>query len=166
MVTSLGWDPLKERRKSHRLIMMYKVMHGLVCIPESSYMVQTNDSRTRGANRLIQHHTNIAAYKQSFFPRTKQEWNRLRLRLQMPQNWRSSRPAYSQRWPCNKQYKRHYSMYIVLTVHLDFICIKLFWILTLWHPHPTTDQVLQSSPTPDLISAQEEEELNSSCINV
>ena len=52
--------------------MMYKVMHGLVCIPESSYMVQTSDSRTRGANRLIQHHTNIAAYKQSF-PRTIQE---------------------------------------------------------------------------------------------
>ena len=45
-------------------------MHGLVCIPESSYMVQTSDSRTRGANRLIQHHTNIAAYKQSFFPCT------------------------------------------------------------------------------------------------
>jgi len=37
-----------------------------------------------------------------------------------PQNWRSSRPVYSQRWPCNKQHKRHYSMYIVLTVHLDF----------------------------------------------
>ena len=49
-------------------------------------------------------------------------------------------------------------MYIVSTVHLDFICIKLFWILNLWHPHPTTGQVLQSSPTPDLIS--EEEELN------
>ena len=48
-------------------------------------------------------------------------------------------------------------MYIVLTVHLDFICIKLFWILNLWHPHPTTGQILQS-PTPDLIS--EEEELN------
>jgi len=50
-------------------------------------------------------------------------------------------------------------MYIVLTVHLDFIhvCIKLFWILTLrqWHPHPTTGQVLQSSPTPDLISEEE-----------
>ena len=55
--------------------MMYKVMHGLVCIPESSYMVQTSDSRTRGANSLIQHHTNIAAYKQSFFPRTIQESN-------------------------------------------------------------------------------------------
>ena len=77
MVKSLGWEPLKERRKSHRLIMMYKVMHGLVCIPESSYMIQTSDSRTRGANRLIQHHTNIAAYKQSFFSRTIQEWNRL-----------------------------------------------------------------------------------------
>ena len=51
-------------------------------------------------------------------------------------------------------------MYIVLPVHLDFICIQLFWILTLrqWHPHPTTGQVLRSSPTPDLIS--EEEELN------
>ena len=70
MVKSLGWEPLKEHGKSHRLIMMYKVMHGLVCIPESSYMVQTSDSRTRSANRLIQHHTNIAAYKQSFFPRT------------------------------------------------------------------------------------------------
>jgi hypothetical protein len=45
---------VKERIKSHRFIMMYKVMHGLVCIPESSYMVQTSDSRTRGANRLIQ----------------------------------------------------------------------------------------------------------------
>ena len=59
------------------IIMMYKVMHGLVCIPESSYMVQTSDSRTRGANRLIQLHTNIAAYKQSFFPRTIQECYRL-----------------------------------------------------------------------------------------
>ena len=51
-------------------------------------------------------------------------------------------------------------MYIVLTVHLDFICIKLFWILTprQWHPHPTTGQVLQSSSTPDLISEEEEEE--------
>jgi hypothetical protein len=77
MVKSLGWEPLQERRKSHRLIVMYKIKHGLVCIPESSYMVQTSDSRTRGANRLIQHHTNIAAYKQSFFPRTIQEWNRL-----------------------------------------------------------------------------------------
>ena len=51
-------------------------------------------------------------------------------------------------------------MYIVLTVHLDFICIKYSEILTLgqWHHHPTTGQVLQSSPTPDLISEEEEEE--------
>ena len=43
---------------------------------------------------------------------------------------------------------------------MDFICIKLFWILTLrqWHSHSTTGQVLQSSPTPDLISEEEEEE--------
>jgi hypothetical protein len=43
---------------------------------------------------------------------------------------------------------------------LGFICIKLFWILTLrqWHSYPTTDQVLQSSPTSDLISEEEEEE--------
>jgi hypothetical protein len=29
---------------------------------------------------------------------------------------------------------------------LDFICIKLFWILTLrqWHPHPATGQVFDS----------------------
>ena len=35
---------------------------------------------------------------------------------------------------------------------------KVFWILTLRHPHPTTGQVLQSSPTPDLISDEGEEE--------
>ena len=52
-------------------------MHGLVCNPESSFIVQTSDPRTRNAIILIQHYTNIAAYKQSFFPRTIQEWNRL-----------------------------------------------------------------------------------------
>jgi hypothetical protein len=32
MVKSLGCEPLTEHRKSHKFIMMYKVMHGLVCI--------------------------------------------------------------------------------------------------------------------------------------
>jgi hypothetical protein len=38
MVKSLGCEPLTKHRKGHKLIMMYKVMHGLVCIPESSYI--------------------------------------------------------------------------------------------------------------------------------
>jgi len=78
-VVGMGASKGAMKKAIYRLIMMYKVMHGLVCIPESSYMymVQTSDSRTRGANRLIQHHTNIAVYKQSFLPRTIQEWNRL-----------------------------------------------------------------------------------------
>ena len=76
-VVGMGASKGAMEKTIYRLIMMFNVMHGLVCIPESSYMVQTSDSRTRGANRLIQHHTNIAAYKQSFFPRTIQGWNRL-----------------------------------------------------------------------------------------
>jgi hypothetical protein len=30
------------------------------------------------------------------------------------------------------------------------------WHLLQWHPHPTTGQVFQSSPTPDLISEEDE----------
>ena len=35
---------------------------------------------------------------------------------------------------------------------------KVFWILIMrqWHPLPTTGQVLQSSPSPDLISEEED----------
>jgi hypothetical protein len=40
-------------------------------------------------------------------------------------------------------------------------CIIVIWFtLRQWHSYPTTDQVLQSSTTSDLISEEEEEEVS------
>jgi len=38
MVKSLGWEPLKECRKSHRLVMMYKVMHGFKSVFQNHHI--------------------------------------------------------------------------------------------------------------------------------
>ena len=77
MVSSQGWESLQDRRKMHRLTMLYKIKHNLVEIPESESIVRSNNSRTRGAQRLFVPYTNITVYKMSFFPRTIQEWNKL-----------------------------------------------------------------------------------------
>jgi hypothetical protein len=56
---------------------LFKITHNLVDIPEAAQIVKASDRRTRGANRLFVPYTNITVYKQSFFPRTIQDWNRL-----------------------------------------------------------------------------------------
>ena len=77
MVSSLGWESLQLRRKRHCLTMLYNIRHNLVEIPESESIVRSNDSRTRGTQRLFVLYTNVTVYKMSFFPRTIQEWNKL-----------------------------------------------------------------------------------------
>ena len=77
MVSSLGWESLQDRRKMHRLTMLYKKRHNLVEMPESESIVRSKDSRTQGAQRLFVPYTNVTVYKMSFFPRTIQEWNKL-----------------------------------------------------------------------------------------
>ena len=77
MVSSLGWESLQDRRKMHRLTMLYKIRHNSVEMPESESIVRSNDSRTRGAQRLFVPYTNVTVYKMLFSPRTIQEWNKL-----------------------------------------------------------------------------------------
>ena len=66
MVSSLGWESLQDRRKMHRLAMLYKIRHNLVQIPESDSIVRSNDSRTRGSQRLFVPYTNVTVYMMSF----------------------------------------------------------------------------------------------------
>ena len=75
MVNSLGCEPLIQRRLHHRLIMMFKTIHGDVDIPEAASMLKTGDRRTRGAHRLHLPFTSVKAYKLSFYPRTIQDLN-------------------------------------------------------------------------------------------
>ena len=77
MINKLGWEQLQARRRIMRLTMLFKLIQDLVDIPEASDIVKTSDRRTRGSQRLYVPFTNVMVYKQSFFPRTIQDWNRL-----------------------------------------------------------------------------------------
>ena len=76
MVSDLGWETLESRRKKDRLTTLYKVRHGLVDM-DTGDVLRLNDRRTRGQQRLYQPTANVKVYKDSFFPRTIQDWNRL-----------------------------------------------------------------------------------------
>ena len=76
MVRELGWPPLVDRRREHRLTMLYKIQRGLVDINPGP-ILRTNDRRTRGGNRIYQPAAPQPVYKYSFYPRTIQEWNML-----------------------------------------------------------------------------------------
>jgi hypothetical protein len=67
MVESLTWGKLEERRKTNRLCMLYKIKSGLIDIDSHQY-IQSNDSRTRGKDRLYQERTSSEAFSNSFFP--------------------------------------------------------------------------------------------------
>ena len=57
--------------------MLFKILHNLVEISEATQLVQPGDRRTRGSQRLFQPYTKVAVYKNSFFPRSIHDWNKL-----------------------------------------------------------------------------------------
>ena len=78
MVSDLGWEPLQHRRRVERLSTLYKIQRGLV-ETDSDDINRPSDQRTRGQQRLYQPiaTVSVSVYKNSFFPRTIQEWNTL-----------------------------------------------------------------------------------------
>ena len=74
MIDTLGWPTLAERRLKTRLIMLYKITHALIAIP-NNILIPT-DSRTRKShNQTFRHITQKDTYKWSFFPHTIVQWN-------------------------------------------------------------------------------------------
>ena len=77
LITTLGWEPLKQRRKINRLAMVYKISHGMVCM-DSSQLVPAPTRERRGHSqqfRMIQCRTK---YRQgAFLPRSIKDWNEL-----------------------------------------------------------------------------------------
>jgi hypothetical protein len=47
MIDTLGWSTLTERRLKTKLIMMYKITHALIAIPNNIHVLIPTDSRTR-----------------------------------------------------------------------------------------------------------------------
>ena len=75
----LDWPTLRERRDQMKLIMMYKIIHGLIYIQHNLPLTYSNlNNISRGhLHRFIQPATRIDSYKHSFFPSTICMWNRL-----------------------------------------------------------------------------------------
>ena len=78
MQNELGLRSLEQRRADARVIMLFKIVHGLVAIPLPSYFEQPS-RMTRHSNPLAlrQIHTFVNYYKYSFFPAAVVCWNKL-----------------------------------------------------------------------------------------
>jgi hypothetical protein len=74
MVQQLQWEPLQVRRVKIRLVLLYKIQHGLVAIPAETYLVP-GDTRTR-EHTFCPPNVRKDVYKYSFFPRTIVDLNR------------------------------------------------------------------------------------------
>ena len=68
MLDYLGWES-HETRSKLQLIVLYKIVHGLIDIPPTDYLTQTN-SRIRSAHKYKykQYSTSTDCFKYSFFP--------------------------------------------------------------------------------------------------
>ena len=80
MLDVLGWMTLSQRRQEARLILFYKIIHGLAQVPFEGVLDEVYKGTRRKHNmkfRQIGHTT--SQYGQSFFPKTISAWNGLDL---------------------------------------------------------------------------------------
>ena len=78
MLSDLGWQQLKDRRKHIRLALLFKIIHDIILVPHQDLLLKA-DSRTRSSHQFKYRtiRTSTDPYKHSFFPRTIPEWNLL-----------------------------------------------------------------------------------------
>ena len=79
MLEELGWKTLEQRRFHDRLIMMFKIIHGLAYVPHNflSQPSHTRHSRNTNKHTYALFHTRTNYFKYSFFPYTVSQWNAL-----------------------------------------------------------------------------------------
>ena len=78
MIEDLGWTPLSTRRYQGRMTMMFKIIHGLVAIP-NSHITDYNPNTHRHSHTYTLHRiqTRTQYYTNSFFPMSIIQWNSL-----------------------------------------------------------------------------------------
>jgi hypothetical protein len=78
MMETLGWQSLEQRRREARLVLMYKVVHGLVAIPHQGHIEQNKlCTRSKNSLRLKVYSPSTEIARNSFFPKTIKDWNKL-----------------------------------------------------------------------------------------
>ena len=77
----LGWESLQTRRNKHKLVIFYKIMHGLApnyILDLLPHIVgQTNNYALRNANHIQSFRSKTNLFSDSFFPSTIKAWNGL-----------------------------------------------------------------------------------------
>ena len=74
LLKDLGWDPLSDCRRQHRLSLMYGITHGLVAVPPTR--LEKPFRNTRGHSFIYKTFgTTCDIVKHSYYPRTIPEWN-------------------------------------------------------------------------------------------
>ena len=82
MMEELKWQPLSERRRDQRLLLLYKIIHGLVAIPaDTLFQFNTRPSRTQHSKTIKVLSCNTDVYKNSFVPETIMDWNSLPMHI-------------------------------------------------------------------------------------
>ena len=78
MVQDLGWRTLDQRRADTRLCLFFKILHGLVAVPQPDY-IQHSKRICRYCHSLAfrQVSTSTDHYKYSFFPLAIVQWKAL-----------------------------------------------------------------------------------------
>ena len=79
MLDNLQWPTLQDRRRKTKVTMLYRIVHHLVAIPTSTYLVPRGANLpTRGHDiRFLLTYSRIQSHQQSFFPATIRLWNDL-----------------------------------------------------------------------------------------
>ena len=79
MTKRLNWTSLEERRKIHRLMMMYKIRHGLVILDniENRLLPASRTSRALQSLAYEVPHSSANYHQFSYIPRTIRDWNTL-----------------------------------------------------------------------------------------
>ena len=77
MLEHLGWDTLEQRRNQLTLLMLYKIIHQLVEVPNQYILTKAPASTRSGTSKFIHLYSRIDSYKFSFFPRAIRLWNSL-----------------------------------------------------------------------------------------
>ena len=76
MLEDLKWDSLQMRRQANRLTLLYKSINGQVAIPAQTFLTPVvRPTRRNNSQAFIRPQASKDAYKNSFFPKTINEWN-------------------------------------------------------------------------------------------
>ena len=90
LYTELGWVPLKECRRTNKLILLYKILHDetpLYLLNEILLQANRQSSYNLRFNRVLEPpFCNTTSYKCSFFPNVIDSWNLLDVDTQNQHN--------------------------------------------------------------------------------